>query len=151
MSSRTTRTRPGLTLIEVLLGLVIMLMALVAIGRLVDIGTDRVNEARMTTRGTRLAQSKMAEVEAGAIALADGTQSGTFDEEPAWSWSVEPQQQGPANLYLVTVRVSRDVNGRTFEVTLYQYILDPTVMGTAAQATKPSTSTTTTGTGGTQP
>src|SRR6266545_4940375 len=54
--------RSGLTLIEVLLALVILVIALVAIIRLVDIGTDRGNDARVYTRGARLAQAKMAEV-----------------------------------------------------------------------------------------
>jgi hypothetical protein len=130
----------------VLVALTIMLLALVAIGRLVDMGTDNANQARMTARGNRLAQSKMAEVESGAISVQSGQQTGDFSpEEPAWSWSVEPQQTGPPNLYLVTVRVSRTYNGgQTFEVTLTQYLMDPAAMGTAAQAEKPATDTSTT-------
>jgi hypothetical protein len=134
----------------VLLGLVIMLLALVAVGRLVDIGTERSVETQVQTRGTRLAQSKMAEVESGALPL-DSSSGGTFDpEEPDWSWSVEPQPAGPPNVYQVTVRVSRDLRGRTFEVSLSQTLFDPTMMGTAAQAERPVEavgSGTTTGTG----
>lgn len=131
-----TEKRQGLTLIEVILGLAIMLIALVAIGRLVDIGTDSGFEARMTARGNRLAEVKMAEVEAGAIAL-DSTSEGTFEEEPAWSWRVSPEPQGPANLYLVTVTVSRDNSGRVFEISHSQYLVDPSAVGSAAQAEKP--------------
>jgi general secretion pathway protein I len=149
--TRRRRPRPGLTLIEVLVGLAIMLLAMVAIGRLVDIGTNSANEARLTARGTRLAESKMGEVEAGSVSL-DGTTEGTFDpDEPAWSWSIEPTQSGPASLYNVTVRVFRDVNGKRFEVTLSQMLIDPKVMGSAAQAEKPAATTDTTGTGGTMP
>jgi general secretion pathway protein I len=152
MMMRIRRTRPGLTLIEVLVAMAIMLLALVAIGRLVDIGTQSANEARLTARGTRLAESKMAEVEAGAISLNGGSLEGTFEpEEPSWSWAVEPSAAGPANLYQVTVRVNRTVDGRKFEITLTQMILDPSVMGTSSQAEKTSTSTDTTGTGGTMP
>ena len=146
-------TRRGMSLIEVLLGLTILLMSLVAIGQLVDIGSDRAMDTRMHVRGTRLAQAKMAEVEAGVVAL-QGTASGTFDDEPEWSYTVEPTPQTALNLYLVTVKVSRDVKGRPFEVSLAQYIVDPTKMGTAAQAEKPATdasgnpTTTTSGTGG---
>ena len=47
--------RRGLSLIEVLLSLTIFLLALVVLARLVDMGTDRELEARLQTRGTRLA------------------------------------------------------------------------------------------------
>jgi hypothetical protein len=135
--------RPGMSLIEVLLGLTILLMSLVAIGQLVDIGSDRGMDARMHIRGNRLAQAKMAEVEAGVVAL-DGGSSGTFDDEPEWNWSVETSSPGPANLYLVTVKVSRDLKVKPFEVTMSQHMMDPTKMGTAAQAEKPTTTDTTT-------
>lgn len=151
------RTRVGMSLIEVILALAIMMMALVAIGKLVDVGLDRSLDAQLQTRGTLLAESKLAEVEAGAVSLQG--ESGTFDEAPEWSWSVESTPSGPANLYQVTVRVSRTTPGRPFEVAMTQLILDPTVIGSAAQAEVPTTttdgSTTTTGsstnTGGTTP
>jgi hypothetical protein len=132
-----------MSLIEVLLALTILLLSMVAIGQLVDIGADRGMDARMHVRGARLAQAKMAEVEAGVVNL-QGSTSGTFDDEPEWSWTVEPTQSGPANLYLVTLKVSRDLKGKPFEVTLSQYMMDPTKMGTAAQAEKPATDSTTT-------
>ncbi len=145
-----SKPRPGLTLIEVMLGLVIMLLALVAIGRLVDMGTDSANEGRLTARANRLAESKLAEVEAGAVPF--DSSGGTFEpEEPSWSWSLETQQPGPANLYQVTVRVYREVSGRRFEVSLTQMILDPQAMGTAAQAEKPAAETEEETTGGTMP
>ena len=62
---RRTAPRRGLTLIEVLLALVILVLSLGAISQLVGVGTDRANDARAQIHGTRLAQSKMAEVEAG--------------------------------------------------------------------------------------
>jgi hypothetical protein len=132
-----------MSLIEVLLGLTILLMSLVAIGQLVDIGSDRGMDARMHIRGNRMAQAKMAEVEAGVVDL-KGSSSGTFDDEPEWSWTVESSAPGPANLYLVTVKVSRDVKGKPFEVTMSQHMMDPTKMGTAAQAEKPTTTDATT-------
>jgi hypothetical protein len=133
-----------MSLIEVLLSLAILLMSLVAIGQLVDIGSELGMDARLHVRGNRMAQAKMAEVEAGVVSLT-GSTSGTFDDDPDWSWSVESASPGPANLYLVTVKVSRDVRGKTFEVSLSQHLMDPTKMGTAAQAEKPATDSTTTG------
>ena len=142
----TPRPRRGMSLIEVLLALTILLMSLVAIGQLVDIGSELGMDARWHVRGNRMAQAKMAEVEAGVVNL-QGNSSGTFDDDPDWSYTVESTAPGPANLYLVTVKVSRDVRGKPFEVTLSQHMMDPAKMGTAAQAETPATDTTTT-TGG---
>lgn len=145
--------RKGLSLIEVLLALAILLLSIIAIGRLVDIGTDRGNESRAYTRGTRLAESKMAEVEAGVVPLS-GEASGNFDgDDSAWAYTVTPEAAGPPNLYTVTVKVSRTIEGRQFDLVLTQMIFDPTKTGSAAQAERPpapdpaDTSTT----GGTSP
>lgn len=146
--------RRGLSLIEVLLALAILVMAVAAISRLVDIGTDRGNEARLYTRGARLAQGKMAEVEAGLVSLTSES-DGQFDgDDAAWSYHVFVEPAGPPNLYTVTVNVIRDLNGRQVVVSVAQMIFDPTLMGSAAQAQQPATtddSGTGTGTGGTSP
>lgn len=151
--------RRGLSLIEVLLAMAILVLSMVAIGRLVDMGTDRGNEARAYVRGTRLAQSKMAEVEAGVIAL-DGETSGEFEgDDGAWTYTVVPEDAGPPNLYLITVRVTRTLQGKPIEIVLSQMLFDPTLVGSTAQAERPAAATTdgttdTTGmgtTGGTSP
>ena len=135
--SRTRPTRrPGLSLLEVLLALAIFLMSLVAIGGLIDFGSDQGMAASMQAVGTRLAQSKLAEVEAGAIDLAAGG-SGTFDDEPDWHWSVESTATQWPNTYDVTVRVWRDA-GRHYEVTLSQIVFDPAQMGNGSEAQPPA-------------
>jgi general secretion pathway protein I len=165
--SRTTRRnfgrargRRGLSLLEVILALAILVLSLSAISQLVDLGNDLGNDARALTRGTRLAQGKMAEIEAGLVSVTSTT-TGQFDgDDAAWSFQVIPEAAGPPNLYTVTVRVNRDVRGRQFEYVLIQMLFDPAYMGSAAQAeiTTPSTGTgtttgsgTTTGMGGTSP
>jgi general secretion pathway protein I len=157
-----SRGRRGLSLIEVLLALAILVLAVAAISSLVDIGTDRGNDARMYTRGVRLAQAKMAEVESGLIPVTGGETDGQFtDDDAAWSYKIFIQPAGPPNLYTVTVNVLRDASGQQFVVSVAQMMFDPSLMGSAAQAerpatTDPSTSGTTgtgtgTGTGGTSP
>jgi hypothetical protein len=147
-SRASARRRPGLSLLEVLLALTILLMSLAAISQLVDFGSDRGVEARLHSLGTRLAVGKLAEVEAGVVPL-DSTGGGTFDNDPEWSWTVEPQPQDVPNVYQVTVKVSRDLRGRPFEVSITQFVFDPNMMGTAAPAQKADTSSSsTTGTGG---
>jgi general secretion pathway protein I len=142
---RPPARRPGISLLEVLLSLAIFLLALVAIGRLVDIGADNALDTQSQATATRLAQSKLAEAEAGAIAL-DSASSGVFDLEQDWQWSVEPSAENIPNLYTVTVRVSRS-SPRAFELTMTQMICDPRQMGNANEAQKPAATTT----GGTTP
>ena len=132
--------RPGLSLLEVLLALAIFLLALVAIGGLVNYGSDRAMAASMQAAGTRLAQSKLAEVEAGVIPVSTGG-NGTFDEDPDWNWSVEPTAASVPNVYQVTVRVWRDAGGQHYEVVLNQMVFDPSQMGQASPAQPPTTST----------
>jgi hypothetical protein len=121
----------------------------------VDIGSDQGVEARAHVRGNRLAAAKLAEIEAGVVSVQGGG-SGSFDDDPDWSWSVESQPQGPPNLYAVTVKVSRTLRAKPFEVTLSQMIFDPAKTGSAAQAERPTpadveSAETNTGTGGTAP
>jgi hypothetical protein len=134
-----------MTLIEVVLGLAIFLMAIVAISQLTDFGLDRAMEATLQADGTRLAQSKLAEVEAGVISPASGG-SGTFDnDEQTWSWTVDsvPSPMTIPNLYTVTVTVTHDFNGKPFTVTLSQMVYDPAYGGTGALVVNPVTGTST--------
>ena len=142
--------RRGFSLIEVMLALTIMLLALAAIGQLVGIGTEHGNLARLKTRSTRLAESKMAEIECGAIGMTDG--SGTFDgDDSQWTWSSTAQPAGPPNLYLVTVTVERPVRGITFTFALGRMMYDPAMMGSASQAEVPPPPPDPSTTGGTSP
>jgi len=126
----------GFSLIEVLLAMAILLLSLVAISQLVGIGSDQGLDARFTMRGTRLAESKMAEIEAGALPMETG--SGTFtDSDSDWSWTCDVQPSDATNLYQVQVTVSREVRGVPFTVTLGRLMIDPAVMGSAAQAERP--------------
>lgn len=150
--------RRGLTLLEVLLSLVILLIAIVAVASLVDIGIDLSTRGQLQAAGTRLAQSKLAEVEAGAVDVTTSA-NGTFEEEPEWSWTMTSTPSTAPNVYTVTVRVSKEHLGREFDVELTQLVYDPYLMGTATEATMPETNsagsptTTTTATtmGGTTP
>jgi hypothetical protein len=142
---RRPARRPGLSLLEILLSLAIFLLSLVAIGGLVDSGSERGVSAAMQAAGTRLAQSKLAEVESGAIPVSSGGQ-GTFDDEPEWNWSVESASAGVPNVYQVTVRTWREAGGRLYETVLTQMVFDPAQMGDASEARKPTTTATGSGT-----
>jgi general secretion pathway protein I len=135
--------RAGLSLIEVLLALGIFTMSLVAIARLVDMGTDRQIESQFQIRGARLAQSKMGEIISGSLGSLGSlsSSSGTFDNDTEWSWNMSattPPQTSAPNLYLVTVTVSRDNRGQKFQLIVAQMAIDPLYMGSG----QPATSTT---------
>ncbi len=154
MTRKPTAQRRGLSLIEVLLALVILVTSLAAIGQLVGIGTERATDARANTRGVRLAQAKMAEAEVGLVPVGTDA-SGAFEgEDGGWNYSVSWEDAGVPNLYTAIVQVSTTIQGRTIQVELRQMILDPAVVGSASQAERPPPPDTTTDpnmTGGTTP
>lgn len=133
------RPREGMTLLEVLIAMAVFLLALAGIAQLIDFGSNNAQEAARTTTGTRLCQSKMAEVEAGVVSVIEGG-TGTFDEEPLWQWSVEVGTAVAANTYPVTVRTWIE-QGRRVEVSQTQIIFDPQFLGNAAPAVAPTTTT----------
>ena len=137
---RRPARRAGLSLLEVLVSLAILLISLAAIGALVNFGAGRGMAAHLETTGTRLAQSKLAEVEAGVIPVTS-PESNVFEDEPEWSYTVEPTPTDVPNVYAVTVRVSRAYGLQTFEMALTQLIYDPAMMGDAAEAQPPTTAT----------
>lgn len=151
MTARSARrpSRRGLSLIEVLLALTILLIGLAALSRLTDVGTERAADARAYTRGARLVQNKMAEVEAGVVGL-EGETTGNFtDDDAGWEFTVTPEPTGPPNLYNVTVRAKYIRAGKPLEVILTQLVFDPAMTGSTAQAERPAPPETDPATGGT--
>ncbi len=151
LPTRLVAARRGLSLLEVLVALTIFLLSFVAIGRLVSLASDQAVEVQYQSQGTRLAQSKLNEVIAGAVPLQGA--SGSFDEDPDWQWSVDAQQNSDVTgLWTVTVTVKRAVGeSEPITATLTQMVLDPSVRGsvfdtvsiTGASDTAPSGGSTT--------
>jgi general secretion pathway protein I len=120
--------RPGLSLIEVIVSLAIFLFSLIALGQMVNFAGNLAAEAR--TRGTaaRLAQSKLAEVVAGAVPLEGG--GGSCEDEPGYEWQVSAEPGPAEGLYNVTVTVSRkEGGGHVVSVSLSQLVYDPQRVG----------------------
>ena len=133
--------RPGMSLLEVLVALAIFIMALAALGQLVQLGLEQAVEADRQTVAARLAQSKMAEVEAGAISVYGD--EGIFEDQetladgtPMWKWEVLGTPTDLPSVYDVSVTVTA-TSGYAFSLTLNQVIFDPTYLGTAAPAVAP--------------
>jgi len=83
--------RRGFSLLEVLLSLAILLLALTAIGQLVDMGSDRELDGRLQTQASRLIQAKLAEFESGAAPLESG--SGSFEGDDAAGPGMPPSSR----------------------------------------------------------
>jgi hypothetical protein len=143
--------RPGITLLEVLGSTAIFLLSIVAIGELMSFSTDMALEVQHRSRATRLCQSKLNEFATGVESLAGAT-SGEFEEEPSFSWQADVMSESSAaNLYRVTVTVSRETPTGSVDVSMTQYIFDPLQRGqlTGAATTAATESSATPTTGGT--
>jgi hypothetical protein len=82
----------------------------------------------MQAQALQRCQSKMSEVIAGWVPVANSTDQEAFEDDHNWSWSMTSTQQDAANLYLVKITVKRtDDEDTGTEVTLEQMVLDPTV------------------------
>jgi general secretion pathway protein I len=127
-------TRRGLSLLEVLAALAIFLLSLIGLGQLVIMGGERARDVEGVARATQLAQSKLAEVAAGALPLS--SESGVaFDEDPNWTWSLEASQSEIPNLWDVSIQVNRKTaEGNPVGCTLHQMVLDPSARGSAYDA-----------------
>jgi prepilin-type N-terminal cleavage/methylation domain-containing protein len=154
-------SRRGLSLLEVVVALAIFLFSLTALSQLVSFAGDRANEVSIRSRAARLCQTKLAEVLAGVVPLS--AQSDTpFDEAPDFTWSLTTDSGPATNLFLVTVTVSHaGLGGYTTQCSLYEMVLDPSVVGSTQDVpllplsstntgpgATPSTTGSTTGTGG---
>jgi Tfp pilus assembly protein PilV len=135
IARRPLGRRDGITLLEVLLSMGIFLLAMTALTRLLDIGTDAALDATFQSDANRLAQSKLAEIEAGVL-TPDANVSGTFDAEPAWSWQVVSTAMSVPNVYTVAVTVSR-TTGKPVTVTHTQIVYDSRQMGKSGEIAKP--------------
>jgi len=131
--------RRGLTLMEVLVSLAIFLFALVAIGQLLNFGTDRALEARYTQQAAFLCQSKLNELSVGSIALQSAGEDRFDDGGVTWNWTVDCNQGDVSGLWTVKVSVYKDSGfGQQIKVTMSKMILDPANRGSTGDSPPPS-------------
>lgn len=98
------KNRKGLSLLEVVVALAIFMGAIAAIGQLISTGVRGAVQARLQSQAVLRAETKMAEVVAGAVSLHGA--SGSFADDPAWAWSVSSAAGTQAGLYIVDVTVT---------------------------------------------
>jgi len=79
----------GFTLMEVLVAVAVLAIALVAVFQMQSQSVSMATDSRFMTTAALLAQSKMAEIESGALS-ADRAQTGDFGSDyPQYTWQVE--------------------------------------------------------------
>jgi len=157
MIRQKTYTRPGLTLLEVVLAMFIFMISIIAIWQLVTMGSDRAFDIRQETRTSNRCQAKLAEVIVGAIPLMSSGSYTPYEDDDKLQWKLEiTESDAGVGLYNVKVTVKFDagaVGARVSESQLCAIVMDPTMRGTSldralppptAPATDPSTTPSTT-------
>jgi Tfp pilus assembly protein PilV len=131
--------RPGLSLLEVVISLAILLFSIVAIMQLISMGSDRALDVQHQAIGSMLAQRKMAELMVGATPLGSSGYTAFTDEGMEnWQWKVDATQNSINGVWNVEVSVKYEApesNGNNAPtVQLGQMVLDPTLRGSTLDA-----------------
>ncbi|MCI0680649.1 MAG: type II secretion system GspH family protein [Gemmataceae bacterium] len=144
--------RPGITLLEVVIAMAILLFSSVAIFSLVQMGSDRAIDVQYHARASMLCQSKLEELKIGSESL-NAVDWTPFKEKEAsaYQYSIDVNDGDMTGIKEVKVSVKRErADGRVIEVALNQLILDPAVRGNTFDRLNASASGTTPS-GGTTP
>ena len=99
------KDKAGFTLLEVMIAMAILAAALVAIFQMQSQSISMASETRFMTTASLLAQSKMADIEAGT-SLANQSQKGDFAPDyPEYAWSIQVADTQIAKLKRIEVNV----------------------------------------------
>ncbi len=106
----------GFTLIEVLVALVVAVAAMALLSQGFSTGARASAVSQNATRAAVLAQRVMCDYETGELS-STGSTSGSFDDEPGFSYEVRSESYD-TGLLLLTITVAWDERGqeRTFEL-----------------------------------
>jgi general secretion pathway protein I len=101
-------------LLEVLIGLVVLSLALLALTRTAALQVDNLGQLRDRTMAGWLAQNLLAETRIGNPFPPVGTSSGTRRFGPAeWRWEINVQPTQVATIRRIDVRVFADADRKT--------------------------------------
>ncbi|HET7064765.1 MAG TPA: type II secretion system minor pseudopilin GspI [Rudaea sp.] len=111
---RTRRRARGFTLLEVLIGLVVLSLALLALTRTAALQVDNLGQLRDRTMAGWLAQDLLAETRIGNPFPPVGKSNGTRRFGPAdWRWEVNVQPTQVATIRRIDVRIFADDDRET--------------------------------------
>ncbi len=105
-TARTAHPRQGLTLLEMVLALAILLVALSVLGSWFATGTRAARQATLQAQAVRLCQSKLDEVLAGVEPLEAVDQAPLDESDPSWVWSLALEPTDFDELVLLEVTVA---------------------------------------------
>ena len=96
----------GFTLLEVLVGLLVLALALIALTRTAALQVDAFGQLRDRTLAGWLAQDLLVETRLGPAPPKPGTSNGTRRFGPSeWGWEVRVQKTDVATIFRIDVRV----------------------------------------------
>ena len=124
---RRKRIPYGMSLLEVVLALGILLMSLAALAQLISAGSRAAIDSQMQTEAIIRCQSKVAEVVCGSVPL-QTVERASFADDPLWQWSLRIQATSIEDLLDVQVTVSRGGSGSHASSATYslrRYLRDP--------------------------
>ncbi len=132
---RTVALRAALTLFEVLLALAIFVGSLAVLSQLLSTGVRGAVKARLETEAIFRAESKMAEITAGAVPLEAVTGQAEHDNSD-WTYSVAISQGPSDTLFVVTVTSAHpgQTQSSSVDFSLSRLVRDPQVLLDAAAA-----------------
>ncbi len=113
-AAKRPEAAPGLTLLEVILGLAIFVGSIAILSQLVHLGIRATRYAQLQTRAVMLAESKMNEIVAGLVST-DSVGVQQFEQDPAWQWQLTTDQGTLNGLLWVTVTVTPAPGGELAE------------------------------------
>lgn len=99
--------RPGFTLLEILISLLILGIALTATSQLMSQGVRAGVRQEAESEAARRCRIKLDEILSGVETLRTVVE-GRFPDDGAWTWSIEVQPTSAPQLQLVTVTVKKD-------------------------------------------
>jgi type II secretory pathway pseudopilin PulG len=143
--------RRGVTLLEVLLALGILVLSLAAIGQLYGNGVRGSLRAKLQTEAILRCETKLAEVVAGVEPFQTATDT-PFADDAAWTWSVTLTEAEQYGLYEAEVTVKKQGSGLGgAEFALKRLVREPELLSsetsTSSGAGNSSSSSSTTGGG----
>lgn len=123
----------GLTLLEVLIALGIFVSSIAVISQLLAQGVRGAQRAQFETEAILRAESKLAEVVAGAAPF-QSAQNVPFPDSPKWVYSVALQPGPTEELFVVQVTVSRTATNplASVDFTVARLVRDPQMLMQAA-------------------
>jgi general secretion pathway protein I len=119
---RPDKTMKGFTLMEVMIAMVILAVALIAILQSQSQSISMFTDSRFMTTAALLAQSKMAEVEAGSIQDTNSKDGDFGTDYPDYTWHLEigDTQIPKFRKIEITVKNNLFINRGTYSLVLYK-------------------------------